>query len=65
MAQHRTNPQAAGTAQDARKARLAAALRDNLARRKAQARARRGGAADETGDLLQKPPHIPVENDLS
>ena len=35
----------------ARKARLARALRDNLARRKQQARARRAGDADETEGL--------------
>ena len=34
-----------------RKARLAKTLRDNLSRRKQQARARRAGAADETEGL--------------
>lgn len=36
---------------DERKARLAKTLRDNLARRKQQSRARRSGAADETDGL--------------
>jgi len=37
---------------DQRKARLAAELRANLARRKAQARSRRAGAADERPEGL-------------
>ncbi|SOC45329.1 hypothetical protein SAMN05892877_1158 [Rhizobium subbaraonis] len=36
---------------DERKARLSKTLRDNLARRKQQARARRAGAADDTDGL--------------
>ena len=49
----RTQPpgsEAARTTEE-RKARLARALRDNLARRKQQARARRAGDADETEGL--------------
>lgn len=37
---------------DERKTRLAAELRANLQRRKAQARSRRGGAADERAEGL-------------
>jgi|KBSSwiStaDraftv2_1062776.scaffolds.fasta_scaffold26538_6 hypothetical protein len=39
-----------------REERLAAKLRENLRRRKAQARALGGGAADESGETLPKPP---------
>ena len=38
---------------DARSARLAAALRENLRRRKAQERRRGAGAASETGEPAQ------------
>lgn len=42
---------AAERAADARKARAAAKLRENLMRRKTQARSRRAGDADETDGL--------------
>ncbi|TCD15257.1 hypothetical protein [Oricola cellulosilytica] len=41
---------------DSRKERLAAQLRANLARRKAQARAKRAGAADERPEGLAPSP---------
>ncbi|HXV74310.1 MAG TPA: hypothetical protein VD713_06215 [Sphingomonadales bacterium] len=43
--------QSPGSAADARRQRLAKVLRDNLQRRKQQARGRRAGAADETSGL--------------
>jgi hypothetical protein len=47
---------AAGGARAARQARLAEALRDNLRRRKEQARARAAdrGASEEPGDLRER-----------
>jgi hypothetical protein len=46
----RSGEQSAGAA-EAKRQRLAKNLRDNLQRRKQQARARRAGAADETSGL--------------
>lgn len=47
----RSGAQAAANEADARRQRLAKNLRDNLQRRKQQARARRFGGADETSGL--------------
>ncbi|WP_367718848.1 hypothetical protein AB2N04_17520 [Nitratireductor sp. GISD-1A_MAKvit] len=50
----KTNSSAAnGKTDDTRKKRLAAQLRENLARRKAQARSRRKGEADQRPEGLQ------------
>ncbi len=47
----RSGVQAAASGAEVRRQRLAKNLRDNLQRRKQQARARRAGAADETTGL--------------
>ncbi|WP_366936219.1 hypothetical protein [uncultured Nitratireductor sp.] len=49
-------PATGGKGEDARKNRLAAQLRANLARRKAQARSRRQGEADQRPDGLRSQP---------
>ena len=50
-------------AEKARKARLAAELKANLARRKAQARARRAGEADARDEGLPAAGNDPSETD--
>ena len=46
-----------------REARLAAALRENLQRRKAQGRARRAGDADQRPDGLLQPDNAEDQNE--
>ncbi len=49
------------TEEERRRKRLADQLRQNMLRRKAQARARRSGDADQRSDGLGQPGGVPVE----
>lgn len=53
------------TEADLRRKRAAEKLRENLARRKQQARARRAGAADETDGLPAATPGLAAKKDES